>query len=103
MTNKFLAAAGLTGLISLAGCATPERFVLLPQADGSPSAIVVHVRGGEAMLSTPYAAAEAVPDKVSPVQVTEAEVRARYQAVYAADPPRARAAICCTSSLVPIA
>lgn len=45
----------LAVLLTLAGCAS-ERIVLLPSADGRPSAVVVRDSGGEVVLDSPYAA-----------------------------------------------
>ncbi len=52
-TSRLLAAAALTAL--LAACSTPAtRVVLLPQEDGSASAVVVRNAQGEQLLSQPY-------------------------------------------------
>ena len=57
MTLRRLAllAAVLTAVL-LGACSTrpSTRVVLLPQADGSPSAVVVRTEDGEEMLSQPY-------------------------------------------------
>lgn len=62
----------------LAACSTPgTRVVLLPQADGRPSAVVVRAKGGEQTLDQPYQRATAsqgasgapVVDTVDPAQV----------------------------------
>ena len=46
-------AVAITAL--LAACAAPgTRVVLLPQADGKPSAVAVRVKDGEEILSKPY-------------------------------------------------
>ena len=87
----------------LAACATPppqkappvapkpDRVVLLPQADGTPSALVVRAAaGGEAVLSQPYATASVSTDRVE-VSVSDAEdVRARYKVLFDAMPPQRR-------------
>lgn len=44
----------------LAACSTPgTRVILLPQADGKPSAVVVRAKDGEEILTTPYQRATA--------------------------------------------
>jgi OmpA-OmpF porin, OOP family len=56
---SFLVAILLTALV--AACSTPgTRVVLLPQADGRPSAVVVSTEDGEETLSKPYQRATAV-------------------------------------------
>ena len=75
---RLLAAAALTAL--LAACSTPAtRVVLLPQEDGSASAVVVRTAAGERVLSQPYQrataprGANAVPalDQANPAQVRQ--------------------------------
>lgn len=80
----------------LAACQTPpppappdgDRIVLLPQADGTPSAVIVHtLSGGEATLSQPYGTAVVGAGGVVQTSVTDADaVRARYQMLYDATP-----------------
>lgn len=66
-----------------------DRIVLLPQANGSPSAVVVTSAQGEAVLDQPYSAAEVGGQgKIKPTQTNSDEVRARYGAVLGAQPPR---------------
>lgn len=69
--------------------APKDRIVLLPQADGMPSVLVVKSTQGEAVLERPYAAAD-VSSKgaITPGQSSIEEVRARFGAVLAAQPPR---------------
>jgi outer membrane protein OmpA-like peptidoglycan-associated protein len=88
----------LTGLITLAIAAAlawprPEvaqqRIVLLPSADGSPSAVVVQGADGERLLNTPYAGLDVMAaGTTKDVTLTEADVRARYAQVLTAQPPR---------------
>ena len=55
---RLLSAALLTAL--LAACSTPgTRVILLPQADGRPSAVVVRAKDGEEILTLPYQRATA--------------------------------------------
>lgn len=88
----------LTGLITLAIAAAlawpraevpRQRIVLLPSADGSPSAVVVKGADGERLLNTPYAGLEVMPaGTTQAITLTEAEVRTRYAQVLEAQPPR---------------
>ena len=74
---RFLGALVLSAL--LAACVAPPatRVVLLPQADGRPSAVVVSARGGSETLDTPYQRATAssratgapVVDRADPAQI----------------------------------
>jgi outer membrane protein OmpA-like peptidoglycan-associated protein len=74
----------------LAACAGPaERFVLLPQADGSASSIVVKTASGETVLTSPYA--ETRGGKPAPTQtLSAAEVYRRYAEVMRSLPARPR-------------
>lgn len=76
----------------LTACATPERVILLPEADGKASAVVVRARqGGDLVLAQPYAVANVKPSRVTAEMTDEAAVRTRYRAVMEALPVRARA------------
>lgn len=79
-------------VLALAACAGPkERFVLLPQPDGSASSIVVKTASGETALSTPYAALETEAGKAGKsATITEAEVQARYAPLLRNLPQRPR-------------
>ncbi len=62
---------------------TPDRVVLLPQADGSSSALVVRSpTGEEAILSRPYAMASVGANGVQTSVADPAEVRARFKVLY---------------------
>ncbi|AYR25703.1 OmpA family protein [Herbaspirillum rubrisubalbicans] len=86
--NKVLVLMALV----LAGCAGPkERFVLLPQADGSASSIVVKTATGETTLSTPYAATESIGGKLAKTEtLAQADVEKRYAEVLGSLPARPR-------------
>jgi outer membrane protein OmpA-like peptidoglycan-associated protein len=70
-------------LLALVGCAGPkERFVLLPQPDGSTSSIVIKAAGSDTVLATPYAAVETQAGKAGQAStLTAAQVNARYAPV----------------------
>jgi OmpA-OmpF porin, OOP family len=79
----------------LAGCATPREasVVLLPQPDGTPSAVVVQSAGGTQTLATPYARATArtfdrAPPKVDSTSASDA--RSRYAPLFDSAPPPPR-------------
>lgn len=92
MRNKcgVLGAAALSALL-MVGCAAPERVVLLPEPDGTSSAVVIYPRkGGELLLDRPYASALVTDQKASIDPTDEATLRARYKPVMDALPPRVR-------------
>lgn len=80
--------------VLLAACSAPgTRVVLLPQEDGTPSAVVVRSRSGEQTLSLPYQrATAAVGAPGAPVldRADPARVRADNAALFEMAPPRAQ-------------
>lgn len=78
----------------LAACSTPgTRVVLLPQADGRPSAVVVTTRNGEQTLNKPFQRATALAGGTGkPVvdQADPAKVRADNQTLFDLAPPPAQ-------------
>jgi outer membrane protein OmpA-like peptidoglycan-associated protein len=84
--NKFLLST--LALVLLAGCAS-ERVVLLPSADGKPSAVVVRDRNGvERVLSQPYAATARRLGENRIYQADAQEVESRYAQTLQAQPVR---------------
>jgi OOP family OmpA-OmpF porin len=88
--RRFIAIA--SACVLLAACSTPAtRVVLLPQADGHPSAVVVSANGGQETLAKPYqrataargAAGAPVVDQADPAKI-EAENRSLFDLL----PPR---------------
>ena len=83
------AAAALMAL--LGACGTPAtRVVLLPQEDGSASAVVVHTPRGEQVLSQPYQRATVARSaRAAPTldQVDPAQVRQEHAALFTLLPP----------------
>ena len=79
-------------VVLLAGCAAPAtRVVLLPQEDGSPSAVVVRTSGGEQLVSRPYQRATApVGSTEAPTldKADPAEVRAENKQLFELAPPK---------------
>lgn len=60
----------------LAGCASRgTRVVLLPQEDGSASAVVVRTKGGEQLVSQPYQRATAVVGSEKPPTLDQADAK----------------------------
>jgi OmpA-OmpF porin, OOP family len=74
----------------LGACAPITKVVLLPQADGSKSAVLVKTAKYEQLLSTPYQRVTAAEDKELKTDATSAaEVQKAYPQLYASMPPRA--------------
>lgn len=104
MSSNIRHVAALLGASLLAACQTPpspsvpplkpapkpDRIVLLPQADGSSSAVEVRSAGGQAVLSQPYAMALLTPERADTTTVQPDAVRERYPALYAAMPAARR-------------
>jgi OmpA-OmpF porin, OOP family len=64
---------------------------LLPQPDGSPSAVVVQSRtGGTAVLDRPYMVATVTDKQIGSEQTGEAAVKLRYKELFDALPARPR-------------
>ena len=85
--NKIAVSTLIIALLALAGCAS-ERVVLLPSADGRPSAVVIRDAQGEVVLDKPYAATVRRQDSNSPYVATLEEVKERFGAALAAQPVR---------------
>ena len=80
-------------LALVAGCAevpkpplASDRVILLPQRDGSPSAVEVSMGTQRVLLDQPYAVAERLGAELRPARTDAAEVQRRYGAVLAAQP-----------------
>lgn len=85
MTFHRLATTVFTSFLIAACSSSGTRVVLLPQADGRPSAVVVRANGAEEVLNRPYQRATAsrsstgapVVDQVDPARI-EAENRSLF-------------------------
>jgi len=67
----------------------PDRVVLLPNVDGSPSAVILKTAAGEQIINKPYEAASVSQEgTITPRKESPESVRARYGAVLAAQPKR---------------
>lgn len=86
--NKLL--APLAASLLLAACAAPERIVLLPQEDGTPSAIVVRAKDKEVVIDQPYTVAKVGDRRIEIEQTDAAAVATRYRDVLDALPQKAR-------------
>ncbi len=76
--------------VVLGACSPLTKVVLLPQADGSASAVLVKSAKSEQLLSTPYQRVTAQEDTALKLDSTSAaEVQKAYPQLYAAMPPRA--------------
>ncbi|MDP2064509.1 MAG: OmpA family protein [Burkholderiaceae bacterium] len=89
---RTLSCAAVAASLLLAGCATPReaRVTLLPQADGTPSAVVVRSAGGEQRLAAPYDRATARTGDSGPPRVDRAsapDTRTRLAPLFDALPP----------------
>jgi outer membrane protein OmpA-like peptidoglycan-associated protein len=91
--------AALTALmLGLAGCATPPpppttgtRVVLLPQADGTTSAVIVTGKGGEQRLSQPYQRAEARDREAAAPRVDQTDaqqIASSFRPLFDTAPPK---------------
>ncbi len=85
----------------LAGCASPpapppapppvtDRVILLPQADGSPSALLLAAGSQTLLLAQPYAGAELQGGVLRAVTTDAASVQKSYGALLAQQPARPR-------------
>lgn len=89
--NRYMKRAWLMlGLMaSISACTPVDRIVLLPNLDGSPSAVVVHTAAGERVLDRPYdAVGVSGSGNLSTLKETPESVKERYGNVLAALPQR---------------
>jgi outer membrane protein OmpA-like peptidoglycan-associated protein len=86
--NRSLAGALLLLAALLGGCAaTPQgSVVLLPDAQGRDTAVLVRQDGGELLLDKPYAAAQLTSRGPQPAQSGAAQVQQQFGAALAARP-----------------
>jgi outer membrane protein OmpA-like peptidoglycan-associated protein len=90
IASRGISAAFVAVAAVLSACAPFTKVVLLPQADGSASAVLVKSAKSEQLLSTAYQRVTAQEDKTLKVDMTSAaEVQKTYPQLYAAMPPRA--------------
>ena len=75
-------------MFAFLGACASEHVVLLPSADGRPSAVVVRDPGGEILLDKPYAAAKRSRDTNKVYLSSPAEVKERFGQALAAQPSR---------------
>lgn len=89
-TVRLMALATMPAL--LVGCAAvvSDRIILLPQADGRPSAVEVTAGGQTLRLDQPYATAELRDGRLVPAVISAEAVRANYGALLALQPARPR-------------
>jgi outer membrane protein OmpA-like peptidoglycan-associated protein len=84
----------LAATVLIAGCSTPQtRVVLLPQANGEPSAVVVRMKNAEQVLSRPYQRATAAGGASGAPAVDQADaakVQAQYKPLFEMQPPPAQ-------------
>ena len=87
--RAFVAAVIAALAIVVAGCASRERIILLPEKDGRPTAVVVKQGGREVRLDQPYAATELTNADPWSYRASETEVQATFKDALAAQPGRA--------------
>ncbi len=86
--RQLLTGLGLTVVIWFSACAPITRVVLLPQADGSASSVLVKAASGEQILNTPYQRVSGQEEKPLKADATNAaEVQKAYPQLFAAAPP----------------
>jgi outer membrane protein OmpA-like peptidoglycan-associated protein len=79
-------------LVKLYTTSPRERVILLPQPDGTPSAVIVQSKSGAtAVLDRPYSVATVTPKQLGSEQTDEANVKTRYKDLFDALPARPRA------------
>lgn len=94
MSQASSGAIVLRGIVALVvalvvtGCATKATVILLPEADGKPTAVTVRQAESEVVLDRPYAAADVKSRGVSARQSDPQEVQARFGAALGAQPAR---------------
>lgn len=79
------------GIGMLAACSSVplEKFILLPDADGSVGAVTVRTQSGEAHLTRPYASVESMSDGgVRPGEESADAVRDRFSPALSVQPPQ---------------
>jgi OOP family OmpA-OmpF porin len=80
----------LSGCVTQPPARTGTQVILLPQADGTPSSVIVSTAAGESVIATPYQRATVREgQKAAPVidQTSEARTRDAYKAIIDATPP----------------
>lgn len=91
MISRFSLIVAIALSALMAACSTPgTRVVLLPQADGKPSAVVVSTEDGEETLSKPYQRATAAAGaRGAPVvdEADPAQVKSRNKELFDLMPP----------------
>jgi outer membrane protein OmpA-like peptidoglycan-associated protein len=85
--SRWLTALALGAALLLSACAPITRVVLLPQADGSASSVVVRTAKGEQILSTPYQRVSGQEEQPLKVDMTTAvELFKAYPGLFTAKP-----------------
>src|SRR4051794_40814332 len=80
--------AAVIAIVAMCGCATKASVVLLPEADGKPTAVSVRHGASQIVLDQPYAAAEVRTVGVRRAQSNAQDVEARFGPAIAAQPAR---------------
>jgi outer membrane protein OmpA-like peptidoglycan-associated protein len=80
--------ATLLAIVLVCGCATKASVVLLPEADGKPTAVTVRHGNSQVVLDQPYAEADVKTIGVRRSQSSAEDVQARFGPALAAQPAR---------------
>lgn len=91
LLTKLLSGSGLAAILILliTACAPITRVVLLPQADGSVSSVLVKSAKSEQILNTPYQSASGQENASLKLgTTTEADVMKGHPDLFSAMPPR---------------
>jgi outer membrane protein OmpA-like peptidoglycan-associated protein len=80
--------ATLLAIVLVCGCATKATVVLLPEADGKPTAVTVRHGNSQVVLDQPYAEADVKTIGVRRSQSSAEDVQARFGPALAAQPAR---------------
>jgi outer membrane protein OmpA-like peptidoglycan-associated protein len=88
VSSRWRGVAALIGLALLGACASKPQgsVVLLPDADGRDTAVLVRQDGGELLLDKPYAAAQLTSSGPLPASSSAEQVQAQFGAALSARP-----------------
>jgi OmpA-OmpF porin, OOP family len=79
--------SALATVVLLAACAPATRVILLPQANGTPSAVDVTTRSGQQLLTRPYEVAKVSNSgAITPDTTSANEVREAFPGLISAQP-----------------
>lgn len=88
--TKLNVATAIALALALSACANrpPDRFVLLPNADGRTSSIIIHTAKGDYPVASHFGSVELHNGVGTSKALSQDEVRQRYTELYEAQPAR---------------